>query len=528
MTMPDLTPRRRRTAGTVQEGRGRAMTVLAAVAGVLALGLAVDVFAAAAPPEPIAPLPQEPASAGSWFCPAVAGEGEEARLTIAAVGDTPSSVIVDRYTDGKATPDKPRVVEPGGSVVVALTGKDAQAPTAVRWTGGPAVASWRVDGDRTAAAGCEPAPAETWHITGFNAMRGNTPTLHLFNPFTADAVVRLVFGRADGRETLALTENVPVGAGKTTSINLYKYQPEQPDLAVTVEVLSGRVVAQGEQSIDPPGEASGAAGRLLLGAASAPAESWSFAYAADGDGTESWLSVYNPGGDVAAVQFRVSDPSNAASSFVGEVSVPAGGVSRIELAKVSKSPAFGVTVAVVNREPVVVSRFTALSSGGGAAVTGGLGAPAASERSALVGGGSGARDGLLSLYNPGPELARVDLLAEGAPAQWSGIALKPNERKVFALSATGDDRASVPVLVSSDLPVVADLRSRATEGSPLRLWVARAVAEAVWIGPEFRPAVRRNSWLSTHAGEAPATEEPLLRDLAPAPEAEQPTEPAGG
>lgn len=532
MTMPDLTPRRRRAAGTVQEGRSRAMTVLAVVAGVLAVGLAVDVFAAAAPPEPIPALPQQPASAGSWFCPAVAGEGEEATLTIAAVGDAASNVIVERYAKGSPTPDKPRTIEAGGSAIVTLTGKDARAPTAVRWTGGPAVATWRVDGDRTAAAACEPAPAETWHITGFNVVKSNTSILHLFNPFTADAVVRLVFGTPDGRETLALTENVPVTAGKTTSINLYRFMPENPDLAVTVEVLSGRVVAQGEQRIDPPGEASGAAGRLLLGGASATAESWSFAYAADGDGTESWLSVFNPGDDVAAVQFRVSDPSNEASSFVGEVSVPPGGVSRIELADVSSSPEFGVTLAVVNGEPVVVSRFTALSSGGRVAVTGGLGATAPSEQSALVGGGSAGRAGLVSVYNPGPDPARVDLIAQGAPPRWTGIALGPNERKFFELGATGDDRRSVPVLVSSDLPVVADLRSRATEGSGLRLWVAAGVPQAVWVGPETRPAVRRNPSLSTHSGAAPATDEPLLPGLepepAPAPRTDQPTEPAGG
>lgn len=524
MTMPDLTPRRRRIAGTVQEGRSRAMTVLAVVGAVLALGMAVDVFAAAAPPAPVPPVPQEPASAGSWFCPAVAGEGEEATLTIAAVGDSPSSVIVDRYSEGRAVADEPLTVRPGGSSVVPLTGKDAQAPTAVRWTGGPAVVSWRVDGTRTASATCEPAPAETWHLTGFNSVRGSVPTLHLFNPFTADAVVRLVFGTPDGREALALTENVPVGAGGTTSINLRKYQPEEPDLAVTVEVLSGRVVAQGEQLLDPPGDANGSVGRLLLSAATAASESWSFAYAADGNGTQSWLSVLNPGDDEAAVQFRVSDPSNASSSFVGEVSVPPGGLSRIELAKVSRSPEFGVSVKVVNSEPVVVFRGTGVRSGSGAVVTGSLGAPAAAQRLALVGGGSAGRDGLISLYNPGPEPARVDLSAQGAPQRWSGIVLGPNVRKSFELSAVGDERRSVPVIASADVPIVADLRSRATEGASLRLWLAPAVAESVWIGPETRPAVRRHPWLSTHAGEVPQSEPPVLLDAEA--DAEQPTEDA--
>lgn len=523
MSAVDPAPRRRRAQAPVQPGRSRARAILAVVAVVLALGVAADMFAAAAPPQPIPPVEQGPATAGTWFCPSVAGEGERATLTIAAVGDEASNVIVDRYANRRPIPDDVRTVEPGASAVVELTGEDATAPTAVRWTGGPVVTSWRVDGERTASATCEPAPAEQWYIPGFNSVRGSAPKLHLFNPFTADAVVQLIFATVEGPDALALTENVPVGAGRTTTINLRDFKPEEPDLAVTVKVLAGRVVAQGEQTIDPPGKASGATGRLLLPAATRTSESWAFAYAADGGGTESWLSVLNPGDDEAAVQFRVSNPSDNAGSFVGEVNVPPGGVSRIELAGVSKSPGFGVIATVVNSEPVVISRLTALRTARGIAVTGGLGSPVLSERAALVGAGAGNRTGLISLYNPGPEPARVDLLTQGAPPRWSGLVLGPNVRKIADLSAAGADRVSIPVLVVSDVPIVSEVRSRATQGSALRLWLSPGVAEATWVGPLSRPAVRRDPTLGTHAGEAPPSEDPLVPEVEDTP-SEAPSE----
>ena len=520
MTPPVIhPPRRSRRAATVAAvpppGRGRALSVLGVLAVILLLAGAADIVAAPAPPAPPPPVEQPAAQAGSWYCPAVAGDGERATLTIAAVGEEAAQVVVGRYGQGRAVQDAPRTVAAGTAITVPLTDKDATAPSTVRWTGGPAVTTWRVDGDRTASAPCESAPSERWMIAGFNSVRGSVPTLHLFNPFTADAVVRLVFATPDGPKPLALTENVLVAAGGTTSINLRRYQPEVPDLGVVIDVLAGRVIAQGEQRVDPPGQSQGSSGRLLLAAAPAPSDSWAFDYAADGDGSESWLTVLNPNDGPAAVEIRVSTPSQEVATMVGEVSVPPGGLSRIELAGVSRLPGFGVTVNVVNNEPVVVTRHSALQINGRSVVAGGLGGSALSQRWALVGAGANRRNGMVSLFNPGPEVATVDVLAEGAPPEWSGVTLDPNTRFILDLADAGADRDAIPVRVSSDVPIVAGLRSTAAEGPALRLWLAVGVPESAWIGPPTRPAVRRNEALSTHVGKAPAEEDDPLLPLVP-------------
>lgn len=514
---------RRRAAAPA---RGRATVVLGAVAVILALGTAADIFAAAEPSAGPPPVPQDPAAAGTWYCPSVGQEGERVVLTMAAVGDQPSQVVVDRYAGERPRADDPVEVPVGGSVTVPLEGDDATAPSTVRWTGGPVVATWRVDGDRTAAAPCETAPSAQWYVAGFNTVGESRATLHLFNPFAADAVVRLVFAKPDGRQTLALTDNILIPANGTRSLSMRKFQPEETDLGVVVEVLSGRLVVQGEQTIDSPQGSSGAAGRMALPAAPAPSDSWSFGYAADGEGTESWLTVLNPGNDEAAVEVRVSSPRQRSSNLVSEVTVPPGGLARIELAGVSREPEFGVTVNVINDEPVVAVRHTARSTGSkSAAVAGSLGAPQLSQRWALVGGGTAGRVGQVSLYNPGPEPAVITVSGRGAPPAWRGIQLGPNERATVGLRDAIEGKASAPVIVTADTPVVAELRSMATTGSALRLWMAVGVFEQRWIGPLTRPAVRWDPSLSTHAGTSPPPTEPgVLDDLEPLP-GELPTAP---
>lgn len=495
-------------------GRGgpRRVVVVLAVVGLLVAGAgAVDVLAGTAPRPAPEPVPGEVPRAGTWYCPVTAGDGEAASVAVAAAGEESSRVTVSSYRDGARETQEPIEIAASESTVVDLDGRDARSPVVVDWAGGPVAATWRVQGDRTSAAPCAPEPSATWYATGFDTTLGSTSTLHLFNPFTVDAVVRLVFATPTGPVRLVLTDSLVVPASGSSQVSLNRFQPEIPDLGVKVEVLSGRVVAQGEVDIDPPGDEPGTAGRALLPASTALAETWHSAYARSAEGAESWLSIFNPGQRDAAVEVAVTDPLNRASDVLGEVSVPAGAATRVELADASGAPEFGVSARVVNGEPVIVTRLTAVRGDRAAGVAASLGAPATATTWVLPGGGSRGEVTTVNLYNPGPEPTTVAVEAgEGTPRDWSGIRLGPNTRTALDVDALDVDaraRAPVPVRVTATEGVVVELRSAAPDAA-LALWTTMGAPASTWLGPAQRLPVRIDPGLSARPSTALDAEPP--------------------
>lgn len=490
MTAPDVDA----PASPPTASRGRASAAVIATGVLVAMALIADVLAQPAPPLPAEPVAQQPAQAGAWYCPATAGEGESAVLSVAAVGSEPSRVTVVRYPERQPTPDEPVNVAPGDEYTLILGPGEATTPVAVRWEGGPSVASWRIEAGDTPGAPCEPGPSETWHVAGLDTASGAKSTLHLFNPFSTDAVARVTFATPEGRVVLLLTDNLLVEGRGSTRIDLGEFQPEQPELGVTVEVLTGRLVAQAELVLQPVGERGGPSGRALIPAATAPRALWSFGYARVDESSTSSLSVLNTGDREAAVEVRVSSPTPEAG--LQEFSVPVGGVLDIDLAELSQEPEFGVTAESVNEVAIVVDRVTTLRASGreGLAVSRG-GLPA--TRWALVGGGAGERRGRVTVYNPGEEPATLDLTAAtDVPPEWRGAQVPANGWLSFNLVDVAADRPQIPVMLESSGPVVAELRSHHQSGG-LRLWTAVGVSAEVWTGPPTRPPVRRDPALSS-------------------------------
>jgi hypothetical protein len=442
------------------------------------------------------PVAVDAPTAGAWYCPVTGTEDATAVLSVAAVGDAPSTVSVVRHrADDPQTLDAVEVA-PGEQVDVVLSEGEARFASTVRWSGGPVVATWRDEGSDTAGARCEPAPSPITHLTGFETTARSVSTLHLFNPFAVDAVASVRFGTPTGPVSLVLTDNVLVPAGGTTTLTLNEFEPEQPDLAVTVETLTGRIVAQGVVALAPTENQPGPSGRDVIAGASAPALEWGFGFARADDTSSSWLSIYNPGAREAAVDVAVANPLPE-GALLGEVSVPAGGVVRVDLTGASSSVEFGVTVAGVNEEPFVVQRLTDVRTAGGAE---GLAASPGEQPAAtwaLVGGGSGDRRSRLGLYNPGAEATTVVVDAgEGTPEEWRAIRLEANEQRSLELAEVSEDRGAIPVLVRAEGPISADVRVQ-SPGENIRFWTAGGVPSRVWEGPGSRPAVRRDARLST-------------------------------
>lgn len=510
----------------------RAVVALAATALVVGVALVADVLVPPAPSLPAEQVAQDTPRAGAWYCPATAGEGESAVLSVAAVGAEPSRVTVQRYPEHQPVPDEPVDVAPGDEHTVVLGPGQATTPVSVRWEGGPAVASWRIEAGDTPGAPCEPGPAETWHVAGLDTAGGSRSTLHLFNPFAADAVARITFATPEGRVALLLTDNLLVEAGRSARIDLGEFQPEQPDLGVTVEVLTGRLVVQGELVLDPSGEQPGPSGRALIPAATESGEQWSFGYARVDDTSSSWLSVVNIGDREAAVELHVSSPAPEAG--VQEHSVPAGGVRTIDLAELSQEPEFGVVAQSVNEMPIVVHRVTTLRAGGREGLAVSRGGQAAS-RWALVGGGGADRRGRVTVYNPGTDAVTVDLRTLGDdPPEWRDAEVPPNGWRSFNLVDAAPDRPQLPARVEASGPVVAELRSHHQSGA-LRLWTAVGVPADVWTGPPTRPTVRRDPALSAQpvtspetSAETPAPVDPGDLPAVPDPDAPPDEEPPQG
>lgn len=484
------------------------MIVLLACALVLGAAVAIEVGSDPTAVEPLAAVEAVPPSSGWWYCPVTAGEDEEAVLTIVPATADATTVTVVRHTAEGRVAERAVEVPAGGRHVRTLEAGESGDPVAVQWAGGPAVATWTVHGaDETAAAPCEAAPAPRWHVTGFDTTAQNRGLLHLFNPFGVDAVVRVTFGTPSGLVALVLTDNVLVPAGDTLVLELGDFEPEQPDLAVTVTSLAGRVVVGGETRLRPTANQPGPTGRALLRASPEPAGEWNLAVAASREGASSWVSVYNPGEREAAVQVRVSDPLPDGAALLSEASVPAGGVLRLELDDTSATPTYGVSVQTVTDLPVVVTGLSVVRTGAGDAVAASL-AAAAAPQWALAGAETAGHLARVALYNPGAEPVTVALDAgDATPEAWSAIDLPANGHVIVDLSEAAGDSPSLPLRATGDGPFVVELRARGT-GEPVRLWSTTAVPARVWEGSPTRPPSWRDPVLSTSPVEPIATDEP--------------------
>lgn len=523
---PDARATRRRA--TVPRS-SRSSLVLLALAGLLVLAaVAVDAVSEPVADAALQPVAQGPAPAGAWYCPVVAGPDESATLSVAAAGDDAATVTVVRYTaDGPAL-DEPVEVEPGATLERELPPGESSEAVSVRWTGGPTVATWRVDGERTAAAPCAAGPSERWYVGALDTAEGSTSRVHLFNPFPEDAVARVRFATPDGAVDLVLTDTILVPAETSTVVDVNDVRPEEADLGAVVEVQAGRLVAAAEVDYDPAAGTTGPTGRTLVPAATAPGSEWGLGFARVDGASSSWLSVLNPGDREAAVEVRVTEPLPD-GSLLGEVSVPAGGVSRIDLGEASSAAEFGVTLTVVNDTPVVVAGTTQLGTDDGReGVSTALAAVPAQEW-ALAGAGTDDRLSRLSLVNPGAQPVTVQVSAEGAPEAWSEIVVPANGRGAVELGDVDDDLARIGLRVRADGPVVPQLRTFSTSGT-LRFWTAVATPAQDWRGPQTRPAVRRDPGLATSplrpAPTAdPGAELPAAPDGAPPPAPESATAP---
>jgi hypothetical protein len=488
---------------------------LAALAALVAATIAAE-RVVAAPVEPTAEFTEDvDVDSGAWYCAPLARENETATLSIAAVGDDPSQVTVERLIGGESSFEQPVDLDPKAVHELEIEGGVEIAAFVVRWHGGPAVASWHVDGEQERlGSSCAQNPAPAWVIAGAETTVGSSARLYLFNPFESDAVVRVAFATTEGRIDLVSSENVSVPAHDVVDVGINELQPEQSDLGILVEVEAGRVIAEGLQRFGQPDlpdvELEGAElptdptapqGRTMLPAAATTSSTVGLAYAASGEATAAWVSIANPNSRPAQVSVNVSD-AIAGSVISEDVVVAPESVERVELASVSSAPNFGVTVTSSDDAPIAANGFIALT-GERKRVTSMAAIPEADTMNAEAMAPPGSAPEI-ALFNPGQtDATAVVALGGRVPDQWSSIDLPAGAMQLLSSEKAGVTDGG-PVEASADQPIYATLRLASEKNRADQFLVLPLVPASSWQGSADAPAPVRDRTLDTRPVNFPA------------------------
>lgn len=408
--------------------RARPLAALSII--VISLGLVGIADALVPPPEVSEPAPVEltgtEAVSGRAVC--VVGDARPGTSTVVnavrpgEVDDAPGTVEVRTIQEGASEPLLTTQVFPRAGVRVSVEDGEDVA-TDVRWSGAPVsvARSWSSAGEDdlppgTASGPCVPGTAATrWTVPGVSTAGGSEARLLLANPHGTGATVAVRFLTPEGPESPTRTRNISVGPEETVELVLNEYLPEEPDLSVIVEVLSGRVAVEGVQLTRSA--IGGVDGVSLLQVATDPSEVWTIPAVIDGEGRASWLWIANDSDRSAPVELTLhTEDGGTVPQGLAEVAVPPGTVRRVDLR--GTFPGATTTAAVTARSdgvPVTVSAVAQLAGPepdrtGFAVQLGAVADPVWT----LVGTGREGRSEQLRLVNPGSEPATVDV------AVWNG------------------------------------------------------------------------------------------------------------
>lgn len=424
-------------------GWSRPSVALAVVLGSLLALLGLERLAAP-PQEPTGSVTVDagqPATSGRSVC-AVGDEREATSTSLDVVhpgraGDAPTRARIDRFVGGDASQVDDVELLPHVVAATSLAQGGAGVAGQVVWSEAPATVArrWRIGDEAedlppgTAAGPCPTSTAPTsWTIPGMSTAGGAEAVLRLANPHGTGATVAVRLLTTEGPETPTLLRNVSVGPESVRELSLNEFAPERADLAVDVQVLSGRVAVEGIQLTRAAiGDIDGVS---LLTAANAPGETWTVPWVTDTDDRDTWLWVTNPTDRTARLQLTVhTDQGGVPAEGLSEVEVPPTSVRRIDLR--GTLPEDVTSAAMTARSdgvPVVVAgavevRADDVADTGFVVQTG---AVDADPVWAVTGGSTEARSEQLRLVNPTSEPARADvILSDGsttsAPQELTGL-----------------------------------------------------------------------------------------------------------
>lgn len=404
------------------------LVALAALLATVIVVLGLDaVIGAPADTTAVSPV-AEAADAGTWFC-AVGDTGPDRTLRVvagvpAAVTRTPE-VRVDTFQEGETRRGPEVEIFPGSGLKRSIEDGLTDVGVALRWWRAPAALHriWTIATPGSPGGivegPCEPTPSKVWMVPGVSTAGGAEARLVLANPFDTDATLAVSFTTPEGALAPQLLDNVVVPRGSVREILLNEHAPERADLGVIVRVRTGRVIAEGYQTVDAAiGDVEGVS---LVKASPQAAEVWTIPWfesgAADAepDANQSWLWVTNPTDRPASLSLTLhTTEGGVVPDQLEELTVEGESVLRIDLRGILPEgtvPRAGVTVRSENGVPIVVSSATQVGDNDPQRTGLGIQLGATGPDGLWIFGGAAgpSRADFLHLTNPTSEPALVDV-----------------------------------------------------------------------------------------------------------------------
>lgn len=481
------------------EPRGRRLTIVALLAGLLVLGGLLDRVGSSGPAvaTPVPPVPvAAPASAlsSSWFCAGAStqkGGDDTGTLVIANTRSVPLTATVtlvpSQGWQGKAPAPATVAVGPRSRVTVpeSLPGGPAGVGAIVDLDGGAAAVEQQVSGPLgTATSPCATSGSPTWYFPTGTTLRDASDTVSLLNPYPGVAIVNLSFVTDEGAEQPGDYQAVAVPGRSLVEVNLRDHLRRREHIATTVTATAGRVVAWQTLAITPPSAGTPVVDPTLSGSVQTsiddpapPVGGITLSLGAPSPGTQWWWPdgvaargvseqyvIVDPG--PAPAQLRLTfNLDNGGSEALPVTVGPAGVVNVVtnSEAQIPQGVAHSASLVSVNGVPVVAERSvsaTSPSPRSGIGVL--LGGRMAATQWLLAGGQvQSSIDEWVEVQNPGskavtasisqlsgalvPQLGRVTVPAGGRLAVQVAAHVGPSLDSGLVVRASG------PVVVERDL-----------------------------------------------------------------------------
>ncbi len=313
---------------------------------------------------------------------------------------------------------------------------------------------------------CASTSSSQWEFPGGETIQGSSQTMVLFNPFPEDAVAQLAFSSDTGRRIPALFEAAVIPGRSFRVFDVSSEVTQATHSAATIEVRSGRVVAQRIIIRSPRRRGSG-----LTSTTGTPSASL-VSYLPIAQATPSRVTsvlLYNPGEERAEVDIELRIDDIVIPAF--EVPLPGLARQRIDLTTEPRMQEllegereYAIIVRSANGVPVTSEvEYTSIAVGDEATVEGmaaAIGSPVAATRW-LVGAPLAVEDDVVSslvLLNPSFEtISQVSVTildSEGNRTSAPTIELSAGGRRRVSFADLGIVGAAT-VIIESTSPVVA-------------------------------------------------------------------------